>query len=216
MISNETSEAVARRAIPGSLASSLVTVALGALTLAFGITHISHFLRTGKPTGLVFAAQELVLVGVFLVRRRPLAVSRRPLDWAAALLGAYGVLLLRPTGTEVLGLGWLWLALQVAGGLGAIVCIVRLGRSFGIVAANRGVRCDGPYAVVRHPMYAFYLLGQVGYLLGAFSLLNGVVLALAVGGQLVRIQAEERVLSGDEAYVHYRRRVAFRLVPGVY
>src|SRR4051812_38821089 len=179
MISHDSSPSLVRRAVPNGLASSMLTVALGALTLAFGMNHVSHFLRTGKPTGLVFAAQELVLVGVFLVRRRPLAVSRRPVDWVAALLGAYGVLLLRPTGAEVLGFGWLWLALQVAGALGAIVCIVRMGRSFGIVAANRGVRCDGPYAVVRHPMYAFYLVGQVGYLLGAFSLLNGVVLALA-------------------------------------
>lgn len=216
MTASEPPPPAARRSLTSRLASPMLTVALGGLTLMFAIAHISHFLDTKRTTGLVFAGQELVLVAIFLVRRRPLAVSRRPLDWAAAVLGSYAVLLLRPNGHELLGLGTVWLAVQVVGAVGAIVCLLRLGRSFGIVAANRGVRSDGPYAVVRHPMYAFYLVGQVAYLLAAFSLLNVVVLAFALTGQLVRIRAEERVLSGDDAYLIYRRRVAFRLIPGVY
>lgn len=40
---------------------------------------------------------------------------------------------------------------------------------FGFVAADRGLKTRGPYAVVRHPMYASYLLLQSGYVLRSLS-----------------------------------------------
>src|SRR5680860_644141 len=108
MAPTEAAMPTTRSAPSARLASMATSVGLGALTLLFAVAHLSHWLDTGKPTGLVFAAQELVLVAVFVTRRQPVAVSRRPLDWLAALLGGYGVLLLRPEGQEVLGLGPLW------------------------------------------------------------------------------------------------------------
>jgi protein-S-isoprenylcysteine O-methyltransferase Ste14 len=198
------------------VASVATTSVVGALTLLFAIAHITKWYRTGELTGLAFAIQELFLVAFFVTRRRPLDVSHRPTDWVAAVLGAYGALLLRPYGHEVLGLGGVWLGVQVVAAIGAIACVLRLGRSFGIVAANRGVCAHGPYRFLRHPMYAFYLLGQVGYLLGALSLFNVGILVVAVGGQLVRIAAEERVLRGDETYRAYCEQVSYRLIPGLY
>src|SRR6478735_4689961 len=119
-----------RRTSAARLASMATSVLLGALTLAFAFAHVSQWQRTGRPIGLVFAVQELVLVMVFVVRRSPTMVSRRPLDWVAAILGTYSVLLLRPTGHEVLGLAPAWLAVQLVAAIGAVVCVVRLGRSF--------------------------------------------------------------------------------------
>ena len=126
----------------GSVATSSV---VGALMLLFAVAHITNWYRTGEPTGVAFTTQELVLMACFMTRRRPFDVSRRPADWVAAAVGTYAVLLLRPHGHEVLDLGRLWLGLQVVATIGAIVCILRLGRSFGIVAANRGVSASGPY-----------------------------------------------------------------------
>jgi protein-S-isoprenylcysteine O-methyltransferase Ste14 len=197
-------------------ASMAATSVVGALMLLFAIAHVTNWRRTGEPTGLAFATQELVLAGCFLTRRRPFNVSNRPTDWVAAVVGTFGVLLVRPHGHEVLGLGRLWLGVQLVAAIGAIVCIVRLGRSFGIVAANRGVCANGPFRFVRHPMYACYLLGQVGYLLGALSVFNAVIIVVALGGQLVRIAAEERVLRIDEDYRAYCRQVSYRLIPGIY
>ena len=37
---------------------------------------------------------------------------------------------------------------------------VCLARSFGLVAANRGVQRLGPYRVIRHPIYAGYVITQ--------------------------------------------------------
>lgn len=198
------------------VASTATTAAVAGLTLLFAIAHITNWHRTGRPTGLAFAMQELILVAFFVTRRRPLAVSRRPADWVAALFGAYGSLLLRPYGHAVLGLGGLWLGVQLAAAIGAITCILRLGRSFGLVAANRGICVNGPYRFLRHPMYAFYLLGEIGYLLGAVSLFNVCIVVVAAGGQLVRVTAEERVLRGDETYRAYCQQVPYRLIPGLY
>ena len=151
-----------------------------------------------------------------MTRRRPLEVNRRIGDWVPAVIGAYGALLLRPEGHAVLGLSGLWLGIQVVAAVGALLCILRLGRSFGIVAANRGVCASGPYRFVRHPMYACYLFGQIAYVLGAMSVYNVAILCFAVGGQLVRISAEERVLRRDESYQAYAQSVRHRLIPGLY
>jgi protein-S-isoprenylcysteine O-methyltransferase Ste14 len=104
---------------------------------------------------------------------------------------------------------------QVAG-LAVWACaFARLSRSFGIVPADRGLVTSGPYAVVRHPLYTAYMLGGIGYLIQSLSLWNVVIDLITVGWQLVRIRAEERHLDGP-AYVAYRNRVRWRLVPRVW
>ena len=91
-----------------------------------------------------------------------------------------------------------------------------LRRSFGVVAANRGVKASGPYRLVRHPMYAGYALTHVGFLLAGPTLWNlaiyGATLAIAVR----RIIAEERVLRRDSAYRALADRVRYRLLPFVF
>ena len=91
-----------------------------------------------------------------------------------------------------------------------------LRRSFGVVAANRGVKASGPYRLVRHPMYAGYALTHIGFLLAGPSLWNlalyGTVLTIAVR----RIVAEERVLREDPAYRALAAKVRYRLLPGLF
>jgi protein-S-isoprenylcysteine O-methyltransferase Ste14 len=87
------------------------------------------------------------------------------------------------------------------------------------VQTERGQRVvdTGPYAVVRHPMYAsavLYLLGMP-LLLGSWCGL--LVVPLFVAGIARRAVSEERLLERElPGYADYMKRVRRRLVPGVW
>jgi len=75
----------------------------------------------------------------------------------------------------------------------------------------------GPYALVRHPMYAAAFLYLLGTPLVLGSWIGLMALPLVVGLLIVRIFIEEAALrSGLPGYGEYMSRVRFRLVPGVW
>jgi protein-S-isoprenylcysteine O-methyltransferase Ste14 len=97
-----------------------------------------------------------------------------------------------------------------------IAAKICLGRSFGLIAANRGVKSQGPYRFVRHPMYAGYTLTHIGLFLSMPSLKNALLYSLALSFQLVRIVREEAVLRQDAEYRAFAEQVRFRLVPKLF
>jgi len=175
----------------------------------------NNFLRTGKWTSLFWMVSEGVVVVLLVFRRPTQSVSRRPWDWLAGIAGSFFVLLVRPTGgsavTEAAGF-----ALQLFGTVFQLYGKVVLGRSFGIVAANRGVVSSGPYRLVRHPIYLGYLVTHAGFLLSNPSVRNVAIYTAAYVFQFARIHAEERILAEDGEYREYLRSVRYRLIPGVY
>ena len=200
---------VARRL--GPIVSRCVLVTLFAL---FAWSNFSHWRETGSPSGLGTTLLEGWAAVLFLVRRPTNTISFRAVAWIAAPIGSFAMLLARPVGG---GLPHLACELvQLAGLLLALASLGTLGRSFGIVAANRGVKTRGPYRFVRHPAYAGYFISYVGYVAENPSALNVGLLCLSTAFQLVRIREEERLLVGDPAYSAYRRTVRRRLIPLVY
>ena len=102
-------------------------------------------------------------------------------------------------------------------GLGLVVFgKITLGRSFGLVPANRGVVVRGPYTLVRHPIYTGYLITHIAFLIAQPTRWNACVFLLADTALVLRALMEERVLSGDLEYQQYCRRVGWHLVPGVF
>jgi protein-S-isoprenylcysteine O-methyltransferase Ste14 len=93
---------------------------------------------------------------------------------------------------------------------------VTIGRSFGLVPANRGVVASGPYSIVRHPIYAGYLLTHAATLALFPSVWNVAIIVIADTALVFRALAEERVLSADSEYQSYCGRVAWHLVPGLF
>ena len=112
-------------------------------------------------------------------------------DWATAMVSAAG------------------LCLVIAGKL-------TLGRSFGIVPANRGVVAAGPYLLVRHPIYTGYLVTHAAFVAAHPTLWNLAIVLIADTALVARGLIEERVLALDERYRAYCSRVGWHLVPGLF
>lgn len=199
------------RRIPSILARAIPASYFTIACIAF----YNDFLRTGRWTSLFWMVSEGVVV-VLLVFRRPSAhVSRKPWDWIVGIAGSLLVLLVRPGGGS-LAPDAAGFALQFAGTAFQLYGKLVLGRSFGIVAANRGVVCSGPYRLVRHPIYLGYVVTHAGFLLSNLSVRNVLIYAAAYAFQIARIYAEERILSEDGGYRDYLLRVRYRLIPGIF
>jgi protein-S-isoprenylcysteine O-methyltransferase Ste14 len=85
------------------------------------------------------------------------------------------------------------------------------------VAADQRVVDTGPYAYVRHPMYAcaVWLFAGIPLALGSWAPVAIVMLVLPV--LIWRLTDEERVLQRDlPGYADYMRRVPYRLVPHIW
>jgi len=169
----------------------------------------------GRPTvldGGLFLFSALIMA--LLVFRRPASArGTRAAFWLAMAATFVPGALLAPRGLGAPD------AARVLEGAGLIVMILALGflnRSFGIAPAHRGLVTRGPYRVVRHPLYAGEMIVIVGYCVGYASLSNALVVLATLIAQLLRIRAEEALLSQDMTYREYAARVRWRLVPGVW
>jgi protein-S-isoprenylcysteine O-methyltransferase Ste14 len=156
------------------------------------------------------------IVVAYLIRRPARAVTRRPGDWLLAFGGTFGGVLFRPVGVHAQWGVTAGLLVQLVGLFVCVVSFLALGRSFGFAAADRGLVRRGPYAVVRHPVYASYLLLQAGYLLQSIAIWNALVMLFVTSCNVGRAIVEERLLATSGQYEAYRHQVRWRLVPGIW
>ena len=164
------------------------------------------------PLRILLAISEALVVA-FIIIRKPGAGATAPYPLIVAFIGTAMPLLVRPTDMAVAPA----LLTGLMMGVGLIITIwakLALNRSFGLVAANRGVKQGGPYRMVRHPMYLGYFITQVGFLLSSFSTENFVIYIGAWLFQILRILEEEKFLRKDEQYRDFMQRVPRRVVPG--
>jgi protein-S-isoprenylcysteine O-methyltransferase Ste14 len=85
------------------------------------------------------------------------------------------------------------------------------------VEADQRVISTGPYARVRHPMYAGALVLILGTPLALGSWWGLAVFIPSVGILVARLRDEEQFLLRNlPGYGDYCRRVRFRLVPGIW
>lgn len=90
-------------------------------------------------------------------------------------------------------LAFTW-SLLVAGNLLAIWGIASLGNAFGIGPAFRTVVRDGPYRLLKHPIYTGYVAAELGFLLMYPNRWNASVFTAAALAYIFRAKLEERVL----------------------
>lgn len=196
----------------GSLLPFLGNVVLAGIWALYTWARLGRWLEDRAPVALVLVARNTAVTLVFLCRRPARTASRDLKEWAVALAGTFmgyfyseSAPLLPQAGT----------ALMVSAALLGTVASLALGRSFGIVPANRGVKTRGPYALVRHPLYFSYVAFDVGFLLQAASIANGLVFAAMVATTYLRARFEERVLAADPEYRAYAERTRYMFIPGI-
>ncbi|MDE2404784.1 MAG: isoprenylcysteine carboxylmethyltransferase family protein [Sphingomonadales bacterium] len=164
---------------------------------------------------LLLLSETAVMVFV-LIRRPTQAISLRLGDWLLAITATAAPLLIQPGYDLFPAFAPVGLALLFFGNCGQLYAKLALRRSFGVAPANRGIKISGPYRLVRHPMYAGYLLVHIGSLLLFFSPMNVLIYTIGWWAQVRRLLAEEALLSRDDAYRAYCASVRWRLLPGLF
>jgi protein-S-isoprenylcysteine O-methyltransferase Ste14 len=191
----------------------LSNLALGGLFLQFAYVNLC-FLQVSPQLSTIIQLAFCTLAALLLMgRSTPKSESRSLLEWFSAIGGTFCMLLLRPVAGHDHSL---LTAIQLAGTCFSFAGLLCLGRSFGIVPANRGVRSKGLYRLVRHPMYAGYVVSFTCYLLQNPSLTNTVLLITFLAFKVLRITMEEAHLSQDPAYAAMMQRVPYRIIPWVW
>jgi protein-S-isoprenylcysteine O-methyltransferase Ste14 len=177
---------------------------LGALQLYVAVLHIN------SATGFI-AAIHLLLFGYFVLYRKD-DESKNPYPWYIQypiLLSIFlGNFFVTPNPIPWQGV--------VIGILGLSLCIwstINLGTSIGIAPANRGLVEHGVYRIIRHPMYASYLISNLDAIIWNSSLWNWFLYFFIAATFVARILLEERVVSN---YGEYKQKVRWRLIPFVW
>jgi protein-S-isoprenylcysteine O-methyltransferase Ste14 len=196
------------------VSSALRIIAYAVVVLAYGLLAYAcyrKYLDTGSINWFGLLVVNAVFITMYIARRDATSISSSPCLWLLAFAATCLPLVMRPTASAPsAAVGNL---VQLAGAVAVVGSLLSLRRSFGIVPAHRGIRTQGLYNLVRHPLYASELLTLIGVVIANPSVWN---IGLWVGEcvlQFTRACAEERFLSADPVYSHYRARVRYRLIP---
>jgi protein-S-isoprenylcysteine O-methyltransferase Ste14 len=159
-----------------------------------------------------------IICCIMLIRPEPIS---RAEGFGPALLtmaGTYAAWLipLLPRGPELLALYATSAAIVLISEVLIVYTLLSLGRSFSLIPQARKLVTNGPYTIVRHPLYLVEEAAVAGVLLqyAWFAALPFLVLHVTV--QIRRMQLEEKVLQkAFPEYATYARHTP-RLIPGVW
>lgn len=178
--------------------------------------HLDAISADWSAQAVLFYALHILVALLFLGRRHPVAACAKTDTWLVCGASLLGVSLFDFSARSPGAVAELADGLTLLGGALSILGLAALGKGFGVLPAFRQLASGGPYAIVRHPVYAGYLLMDCAILLSYPRLLNMAVAACNTGMLIARIRKEEQVCAALAPYRGYMARVRFRLIPGVY
>jgi protein-S-isoprenylcysteine O-methyltransferase Ste14 len=204
------------------LFASMLGVGLANTAAGIDLAHPARlaWAQLGELLSRFFAVLFYLLAGWLSLVRAPALAKAPGLRPRLTALAAVTVLFALPLLPRLLDpptwLLFLSAGLAFAGNVLALVALNRLGTSFSVMSEARKVVTDGPYRVVRHPIYLAEEIAIIGIFLPYWSWLAALLLVAHLALQLLRLGNEERVLAATlPDYADYARRTP-RLVPGLW
>ncbi|HSC28286.1 MAG TPA: methyltransferase [Vicinamibacterales bacterium] len=204
------------RAARADLADRAARFLLVGLFTFLAVNIGRDFLQTARLTGLLLLASEALVVVFTAFRRAPMIVDRSLRARLLTGLSIAGPMLVRPTLLPAFAPDAITASVSACGLSIVIGGKLSLGRSFGLIPANRGIVCSGLYRFVRHPIYIGYVVTHLAFVAANPSVWNLALLAVADVALMARAICEEATLARDPEYQAYQTRVRWRVVPGVF
>ena len=187
---------------------------IASLDLATADAALLAGIASNLATKLFFAVLALLMI----LRRQPLGKASGFYPRFAAVAGTFMSLAIVMLPTRELSTPLHVVStLLIVGGIGfALYAVIELGRSLSMLPEARRLVTNGPYSVIRHPLYLGEAVALVGITLQYLSPWALALLLLQCIFQLERMKNEELVLS--RVFPEYRDYAAHtvRLLPGVY
>ncbi len=193
-----------------------INLTLSLLWGFFAINCFKYFINSGSPCTLGLFIVNTILFFLFLTRRESKKTTRNILDWSIALITVIISFNYKPGMTTVQPIQIFSTIFQLLGILLLIFSLLSIGRSFGIIPANRIIKQNGAYQFIRHPIYTSEVIFYLSFLLGNWNIQNLVITLLIIAGQIFRSYAEEKLLLRDDEYKTYTSKVIYRFIPGIY
>lgn len=168
-----------------------------------------------RVTSLFFSTMFLFLILYFTVTRLPPRNSASGLEpRITAIAGTFVMMLLIlvPMAEISAELQFFSALLVIVGTVLSVLCIRQLGRSFSIMATARELVTEGPYKLIRHPLYGAELVTMIGLVIVRWSPAAVILGLVWLAFQVRRAQHEERILRETfPEYNDYARRVPMLL-----
>jgi protein-S-isoprenylcysteine O-methyltransferase Ste14 len=209
-----------------ALAGTFFAVLAGS-SIRLGLTHLEGF-DPAHPSIVIFVkslssfavgSYVMMFAILYVVRLNAKSRSTGIVPSMAAFLGAFmlfALLLIGPCENLPIWAQILSSVLLVAGNVGSVVVLFWLGRSFSILPEGRNLITNGPYAIVRHPLYLIEMVGTLGVVINFWSWQAVLLFAVQIAMQLTRMHYEEKVLTETfPEYADYAARTK-RLIPLIY
>ncbi len=170
--------------------------------------------KAGPSAYMLFVVNSFIAI-LFLARREEKRVTDNPADRLITLACIFMGFSLRPDGEASLISYGMESVLLTVSLVSIFAAYLSLGRSFGLIPADRGLKQGGLYGWVRHPLYGGEMLFGISFLLANFTFRNFIFTAGVFMSLHLRALAEERLLAYEPAYRAYCRRIQKRYIPFV-
>lgn len=192
--------------------------AIACVPLVYGAYYrYLHFHQVGLPL-IAAVLNTLVLVITMVLRRPPKRVTPNPWYWLLAFVASYWlnvIIFFLQKGRPIVA-NWMPDTLALLALATMLWARLSLGRNIGFVPAQRELVDTGAYAVMRHPVYTGVLLGNLAFVLRAYSPLNALLMGLGVFWFIpIKSLVEEDFLRHDPRYAAYMHKVRARWIPFV-